>query len=106
MNNQLHKPPVLAEERTTWSWVRTFLAVSIAAFAVARLTLNDARGLALASMAVGAVSLGALSVLIHLRNRRNNATAISGRTSLTLAAAVTALALVALIGVSTGSFTL
>lgn len=106
MSDPLQTPPVLAEERTTWSWVRTFLAVSIAAFAVARLTIKDASGLALTSIGLGVVALGSLSVLIHMRNRRINAFAISGRTSLSLTIAVTALAVVALTGVVTGSFNL
>lgn len=106
MSDPAQRPPVLAEERTTWSWVRTFLAVSVAAFAVARLTVKDASGLAIASATLGVITLGSLSVLIHIRNRRNVALVISGRTSLTLAVAVTTLAVVALAGVVTGSFNL
>lgn len=105
MNYPSNEPPVLAQERTIWSWVRTFLAVSIAAFAVARLTVQDARALAVTSIALGVISLSALSVLIHIRNRRDSAL-ISGRTSLTLALSVTVLALIALCGVATGSFNL
>ena len=106
MSGHSQTPPVLAEERTTWSWVRTFLAVSIAAFAVARLTVKDASELAIASASLGVITLGSLSVLIHIRNRRKDALVISGRTSLTLAVAVTALAVVARTGVVTGSFNL
>jgi uncharacterized membrane protein YidH (DUF202 family) len=106
MSDEFQTPPVLAEERTTWSWVRTFLAVSIGAFAVARLTVQDARGLAVTSIALGVISLGTLSVLIHIRNRRHSALIISGRTSLTLALAVMALAVVSIAGVATGSFNL
>ena len=70
------------------------------------LTIEDASGLALTSMGLGVVALGSLSVLIHMRNRRINAFAISGRTSLTLAIIVTAHAVVALTSVVTGSFNL